>query len=102
MAKSQDIAIYNNDLYIVGGDFAIAESDQQHVSDTLAAFPGWWKQYPPDGVGMLQYLGSTGQEQTIERSIKIQLTSDGYKTTDAGITIDRNGQLTVNPNAEKL
>jgi hypothetical protein len=100
--QSQDIGIFNGDLYTLHGDFAIAYSDQQHVSDTLAAFPGWWKQFPADGVGILQYLGSTGQEQTIERSVKIQLSGDGYKVSSAGINVSTSGQLTINPNAEKL
>lgn len=101
MANSQDIALLNNDLYIVDGDFAITESDVQHVSDTIAAFPGWWKQFPPDGVGILQYINSSGQEQVIARSAKIQLKSDGYTVSNPQISIDSSGLLTINPNAVK-
>lgn len=98
---SQDIALYNNDLYTVNGDFAIMESDEQHVSDTLAAFPSWWKENPADGVGMLQYINSSGQEQTLARSAKIQLQSDGYKISNPKILVDATGLLTVEPNAQK-
>ncbi len=99
---SQDIALYLNDLFIQDGDFAVSLSDQQHVQDTIAAFPGWWKQNPTDGVGILQYINSTGQEQTIERSIKIQLSSDGYSVSSTGIEIDSSGNLTITPDATKL
>ena len=71
--RSQDIALFKNDLYCLDGDFAISESDEQHVSDTISAFPGWWKQNPADGVGILQYINSTGQEQTLSRSMKMLL-----------------------------
>lgn len=101
MAVSQDIALLDNDLYIINGDFAISMSDEQHVSDTLTGFPGWFKQFPTDGVGILQYLNSSGQEQTLERSARIQLSSDGYKMGNPDITI-QDSLIIINPNAEKL
>jgi hypothetical protein len=101
MAVSTDIGLQNNDLIIEDGDFVIVESDVQHVSDTIAAFPGWWKENPADGVGILQYLKSSGREQVISRSIKIQLTSDGYKVASPEISITSDG-LVINPHAEKL
>lgn len=99
--NSQDIAVYRNDLYIIDGDFAISFSDQQHISDTIAAFPGWWKQNPPDGVGVLQYINSAGKVQELERSVKLNLQSDGYKMGDADFT-NSNDLVIINPNAEKL
>jgi hypothetical protein len=102
MANNLDIALFNNDLYFENGDFAITESDVQHVSDTIAAFPGWWKEHPTDGVGLFQYLHSAGKEQQLERSLKINLLSDGYRADAVSINIDPAGNLTINPNAEKL
>lgn len=102
MAINKDIGLYNNDLYTVDGDFAIVESDVQHVSDTVAAFPGWWKENPADGVGVFQYLHSAGQEQKIRRSVQINLQSDGYRSDAVTVTLDSSGQLTITPNAEKL
>lgn len=102
MAVSQDIGLYDNDLIIDNGDFIIAQSDVQHVSDTIAAFPGWWKQNPPDGVGILQYVKAVNVEQTLNRSIKLQLQSDGYKAVGPHFQIDNAGNLTVMPNAVKL
>lgn len=100
-AASQDIALQGNDLYTELGDFAIMQSDEQHVSDTLASFPSWWKENPADGVGMLQYINSSGQEQVLGRSVKIQLQSDGYKVSNPSIVVDSSGLLNVNPNAQR-
>lgn len=107
MAKNQDIAIYKNDIYFAidetgGGDFGVAESDVQHVMDNIAAFPGWWKENPADGVGIFQYLNSAGRAQVLERSIKVNLIGDGYKSDAAKSTFDSAGNLTIEPNAEKL
>jgi len=102
MANNTDIALFNNDLFFENGDFAITESDVQHVSDTISAFPGWWKENPTDGVGLFQYLHSAGKEQQLERSMKINLLSDGYRADAVSINIDAAGNLTINPNAEKL
>ena len=96
---NQDFALQGNDIVIQNGDFAIAESDTQHIADTLNAFPGWWKEAPQDGVGVLEYFNSAGQEQSLRRELQIQLTSDGYKVTNPQVTRDANGKLIVNPNA---
>lgn len=96
---NQDIALQGNDILILNGDLAIAESDNQHIADTLNSFPGWWKEYPADGVGVFGYFNSAGQEQTLKRSIQIQLTSDGYKVSNPQVSVSASGQMTVNPNA---
>lgn len=97
---NKDIALLDNELIISNGDFAIAESDTQHIADTLNAFPGWWKENPADGVGVFGYYASAGEEQTLKRAIQIQLSADGYKVSNPQINIDSSGNLTVNPNAE--
>lgn len=96
---NQDFALSNNDLVCVNGDFAIAESDVQHIQDTINAFPGWWKNNPQDGVGIFQYVNSGGQEQTIKRSLMINLQSDGYSVSAPVVETDSSGKLTVQPNA---
>lgn len=90
----------NDDLYIdpEQGDFAIAPSDEQHIKDTINAFPGWWKQYPADGVGAWSYSGSSGQAQSLVRSIKLQLQSDGYQVNNPQVSFI-GGSLIINPDA---
>lgn len=102
MAENRDIGIYNNDLYIAGGDFISALSDEQHVMDTIASFPGWWKENPPDGVGLFAYLHSAGREAELKRSIKINLLSDGYQSDAATVVNDLAGNLKIMPNVDKL
>lgn len=96
---NQDFALYGNDLLIQNGDLAIAESDPQHIADTINAFPGWWKENPADGVGIFQYINSGGQEQTIRKNLIIQLKSDGYTVSNPQVDVDSSGQITITPNA---
>lgn len=97
---NQDFALLGNDLYIKNGDFAIGESDTQHIADTLNAFPGWWKEFPADGVGVFSFLNAAGQEQTLKRAIQIQLSSDGYTVSNPQVKVNAAGQLDINPNAK--
>ena len=94
----QDFAVMNNDLLFNNGDIAVSISDVQHVMDTIAAFPGWWKEFPSDGVGLFAYLGSVGQEQVLNRSIQIQLKADGYRA-GPDIVSSPNGTFEINPSA---
>ena len=95
-----DLFLVGNDIYIdpYTGDFAIAGSDEQHIMDTIAAFPGWWKQNPADGVGVFAYQNSSGQNQVLARNIIQQLQSDGYQCNNPIISQTPGGQLTINPN----
>jgi hypothetical protein len=104
MALNYDLQLQDNDLYIdpLAGDFVIVPSDEQHIADNLTAFAGWWKENPADGVGILQFANSSGQEQAIQRLIKYNLQQDGYQTDTPLITRAANGTLTINPNATKL
>ena len=100
MASNLDIALSGNDLVIIAGDFAIANtSDVQHIEDTINAFPGWWKNYPSEGVGIFKYVNGSFSEQEIKRSLMIQLGSDGYTVNNPQVTNDGNGNLIINPNA---
>ncbi len=102
MAASTDFSLLNNDIVIKNGDFATGPSDMQHIEDTINAFPGWWKEYPADGVGILQYINSSGQEQAITRSVAINLRADGYRVTGPSISVNNKGTLTIIPNATKI
>jgi hypothetical protein len=94
-----DIAISGNDLVFSAGDFVIGGSDTQHVADTINAFPGWWKENPADGVGVFQFINSTGQEQRLRRAIQIQLQSDNYTALPI-ISTDISGTMNINPNVQ--
>lgn len=80
MAMVKDIDLETDlDLKIVNGDFAISDSDQNHVINILKAYVGGYKQFPLVGVGIDYYLASSGTQQVIKRNITVQMESDGYK-----------------------
>lgn len=90
------------DLLITNGDFAIGLSDSQHVQDTIMAYAGWWKQYPADGVGLLDYFNAGANFQQLAKLIKQQLTIDGYKVNPLPKITINNGNLEINPNAVRV
>lgn len=101
MATNYDLALENNDLSISDGDFYVAESDQQHIIDTINAFPGWWKENPADGVGLMAFSKAPSDLQELSRAIKVQLQSDGYNVENPSVTLTPDGQLTIDPKATK-
>ena len=97
-----DIAIDGNDLVFYNGDLVIAQSDTQHVIDTINAFPGWWKEYPFDGVGIMAYNKAPLNAQEISRKMKLNLSQDGYSAQDPSVKLSENGQLIINPNIQAV
>jgi hypothetical protein len=94
----QDIALENNDLFFSNGDFVVAQSDEQHIIDTINCFQGWWKENPFDGVGLMQYMKSNAAMQEINRSVKMQLQGDGYILKSNYVNLDAAGKLIINTN----
>lgn len=95
----QDISLLENDYVFVNGDFTIAESDEQHIQDTINAFRSWWKQYPEEGVGIFSWIGSPSNRQEIQKAIRLQLTNDGYSVSNPVVEFMPDGQLLITPNA---
>lgn len=98
----QDIGLINNDLIIKDNDFTYMESDTQHVVDTINGFSGWWKENVLDGVGLMQYMGGNVDVQDLNRKIRVELQSDGYKLKAPVVTLSPDGKLVINPNAEVI
>lgn len=95
----QDIQLIDDEPVIKDGDFAIFFSDQQHIEDTISAAPGWWKQFPDDGVGIKSWQGGPINAQAMAKSIRLNLEVDGYKVNNPIIKSDPTGLLIINPNA---
>ena len=103
MANRTDFALTDDQALIFkNGDLVINESDQQHIADTLNANPGWWKEFPTDGVGIINYKNSAGGAQQLARKIKIELEKDGYVVDNPVIEFGADGQLNIYPNATRL
>jgi hypothetical protein len=98
MALRYDIALENNDIAFVNGDMYVAESDEQHIIDIINAFPGWWKEYPFMGVGLMRYMKSNTSAQEVNKNVKTQLQADGYTLNSNYVTLNASGLLTINPN----
>jgi len=96
-----DLLLDGDDLLIKDSDFVVGESDMQHIEDTINATPGYWKEYPNDGVDIVSYENSTGEEQDIQRTAKLQLQSDGYRVNPI-VNAAINGTYTVTIKATNL
>jgi hypothetical protein len=92
-----DIGLEDNDIVIENSDLILCESDDQHIVDTINAAPGWWKESFSDGVGIINYLKGRDVQQDLQRSIKLNLQSDGYKASPV-ISYDNLGNLKINAN----
>jgi hypothetical protein len=74
------------DLLITDGDLTVSYSDEQHMLIIVNTSVGSFKQAPLMGVGITQYISSSGQTDALRRSINIQLAADGYKVNEVAIT----------------
>ena len=96
----KDIAFVGNDLvFSSNGDLMHVESDEQHIQDTINADVSWWKEYPIDGVGILKWIGAPALKQKLQKKLRLELESDGYKVSNSFIKFEPNGDLIINPNA---
>ncbi len=102
MPVRYDYALNNNDLIFKDGDLLVAESDTQHIVDTMNAFAGWWKEFPLDGVGLMSYSKSNVDIQRLNRKILLELDSDGYKIKAPAVSLSASGTLLVNPNVVEV
>lgn len=75
----------DGDIAIINGDFAVVESDEQHVHDIMMSTKGSWRMYPLFGFGIMKYIkASSSKLGKLKRELLVELNSDGYK----GIVID--------------
>lgn len=92
----------DGDLKIENGDFIAGNSDNQHIADIIASFPGENKQFPLVGVGVMQYLNSTSRDQQLESSIKQQLESDGYQVNSISLMRDASGKIKISTDSIRV
>jgi hypothetical protein len=78
---------FTDDLSILGGDFRLIKSDEQHVEHILRTWVGHWKEFPLLGVGVDLYRSSSGQSGKLKTDIVSQLTNDGYLINNINVNI---------------
>jgi len=75
----KDISIdENNDLFFKDGDLFIDFSDANHIQDIIYSYQGYWKEFPNCGVGLFDYLNSSGRKQELWNNVNTQIKADGY------------------------
>lgn len=92
-----DFKEVDDDLYInpITGDFDFVPSDNNHIRDILASFPGWYKEFPQLGAGMPVLLKGKINLQKVEAVIKQQLEADGYQFLKRPIINQTNGRIKI-------
>lgn len=90
------------DLQIIDGDFSIGFSDVQHQQDIIGSYPGEWKQFPLVGVGINDFVGSTGKKSTAENQIRQQLIADGYKINRVIVDLQTAGKMNITTDVTRI
>ena len=93
MAVTDHRYIENSGLLIENGDFALVESEQDHIKDIVLDNKGEWKQFPLVGVGALQFLNATRNLDDVRKKIQVQLEYDDFRVDSIGQ--DKNGQIRI-------
>jgi hypothetical protein len=89
----QDFILKNNDLLFEDGDFAVGQSDAQHLELLLISQQGQWKQQPSTGCNLPQNINGSNIN-SLERTIRIQMEADGFSihTLNIGQNLEINGE----------
>jgi len=93
MAVTDHRHIEGQGMLIENGDFALVESEQDHIKDIVLDNPGEWKQWPLIGTGALNFLNSTVDLDDIKKQIQTQLESDNFKVQE--ISRSASGQFRI-------
>jgi hypothetical protein len=79
-------------------DFEWFLSDIQHIEDIIQATAGSYKENPSLGVGIKNYLNSSGAEQEVARKVMLELQADLYQCNNPKVKYSQPGKLTIDPN----
>lgn len=95
MARHDILLDDNDDLLIAGGDFAVDDSNDQHVEIIFDCVKGEIRENPSLGFGAMHILKSTLTDVDVKRQVRVELNKDGYE--DADIVVNREmGVLEIN------
>lgn len=74
-------------------------SDIDHIRNTINATPGSYKESPADGVAIMNYLNSSGQEDEVAQKVIFELNKDQYPCNTPIVKYDiQTNQLNIDPN----
>lgn len=81
------------------GLMPVGFSDFQHQEDMFEAYPGEWKQFPFNGIGVGRYLKSQSNATlTVKKIARQQLNADGYATGVINVSYTSEGKLLIRLN----
>ena len=89
------------DLVFTNGDFKVSTSDEQDCILLVNTSAGAWKQYPTVGVGIFNYLGSTGQTAALRKAIVEQMTADRFVNIQVDLQSDLSGAFNYSITADR-
>ena len=95
MAAAKDFLLLDNETVFSNGDFVIDYSDSQHIEDIVSENIGAYKQFPLCGVGIINYLNSSGAQQALRNEINTQLAIDGYSVNDVFFATNDTSSLSI-------
>lgn len=77
-------------------------SDLQVQRDMFNAYPGEWKQFPTNGIGVQSYLKSNQNSIfTLKNKSRQALLKDGYSVGNMVFKFDASQKLTIITNASR-
>lgn len=101
MSVAYDILLgADGDLPIETNDLAIGQSDNQHIKDCLNSFPGYYKQFPQNGVGIRKFQKARINPQALKSKIEAELKRDGY-TIEKLVVKARQGVYSIDLNTSR-
>ncbi len=77
----------NEDIYLSGGDFALAESTAQHQQQLLLNNKGDFKEHPTVCVGAFCYIEDENYRGLI-RAVSVEFSRDGMEVRDVELLAD--------------
>jgi hypothetical protein len=83
----------DGDLDLTGGDISFGESTAQHERDIIVAHKGDYRLSPGTGVGIIDFLESSGENVVL--AISQQLAADGMTVNSVQIV---NGNYEIDAN----
>lgn len=97
MAARTDLLLdTNGDLPIGAALMTTGPSDEQHQKDMALSNPGDWKQYPQNGIGIGNYVKSTGiRLLQLQKEARQQLVRDGYNVLKLQFKTTGNDKLII-------
>jgi hypothetical protein len=104
MAARTDLLLdLNGDLPIGAKLMTTGPSDLQHQKDMFRSFPGEWKQFLNNGIGLAGYLKTSNPKRisTLKNQARQQLQRDGYNVGNMLITFDASGKMIIKTNATR-